>query len=51
MTRLRVGGVLPLVIRRLPTCIVFHVAAGGGGPDAGFQWPDFFSASATSFGM
>jgi cytochrome c-type biogenesis protein CcmE len=22
-----------------------------GGPDSGFQWPDFFSASATSFGM
>ena len=30
---------------------VFHVDAGGGGPDAGFQWPDFFSTSATSFGM
>ena len=30
---------------------VFHVDAGGGGPAAGFQWPDFFSASATSFGM
>ena len=24
---------------------------GGGGPADGFQWPDFFSASATSFGM
>ena len=30
---------------------VFHVDAGGGGPDAGFQWPDFLSASATSFGI
>ena len=31
--------------------MAFQVAAGGGGPDDGFQWPDFFSASATSFGM
>jgi len=30
---------------------VFHVDAGGGGPAAGFQWPDFFSTSATSFGI
>src|SRR4029077_11923948 len=34
-----------------PDCSVFQVAAGGGGPDAGFQWPAFFSASATSFGI
>ena len=33
------------------TVIVFQVAAGGGGPADGFQWPDFFNASATSFGM
>ena len=28
-----------------------HVAAGGGWPAAEFQWPDFFSAATTSFGM
>ena len=40
----------PHFLLRSARC-VFQVAAGGGGPGAGFQWPDFFSASATSFGM
>jgi hypothetical protein len=30
---------------------LFHVLAGGGEPFAGFQWPERFNASATSFGM
>ena len=29
----------------------FNIAAGEGDPSPGFQWPDFFRASATSFGI
>src|SRR5262249_4407190 len=32
-------------------CMVFQVAAGGGGPASGVQCPDFFSASPPSLGM
>ena len=55
---LTAGGQLPLAAFGTPEVgipelgiSVFQVAAGGGGPCSGFQWPDFFSASATSFGM
>src|ERR1700722_12104190 len=45
--------------RRLPspqppvpfTSPAFHSAAGGGDPALGFQCPDFFNASAISFGI